>query len=140
MAIRIQLTPEEVAFIRERIRQYPVEMPPTQQELANDVRRHDALPLYLGWTETLGIRPDGALVRWTTEDWSGATDFDETTWRNIALVSGARRYPELARLIPSRPSDAIACESCGGAGHLPGVPPTIMCKCAGLGWLSPGTP
>jgi hypothetical protein len=98
------------------------------------VRANGALPLYVGWTEIVGIRPDGELVRWSSEDWPGAFELNDATWHKVALVLGARRYPVLQRLIPERPEGARDCHLCQGSGRLP-LQPEILCQCGGIGWL-----
>src|SRR5580765_8576355 len=110
---RVAVTPEEAAFIRERVRRFDQEAS-AGVRLAESVRRHQALPLFVGWTETLAIREDGVLVRWVTEEWPGAQEFDDRTWVNLALVQGAVRYPELKGLVPRRPEGAETCPSCSG--------------------------
>ena len=135
---RVSVTTDEAAFIRERVRRFDQEAPEgVRKHQADSVRRHQALPLFFGWTETLAIREDGVLVRWVTEDWPGAQEFDERTWVNLALVQGAARYPELKGLIPRRPEGAETCPSCSGAGTVPGHSAKLICSCGGTGWLLP---
>ena len=135
---RVAVTPEVVAFIRERVRRFDEEAPEGVRRLnASAVREHEALPLVFGWTQTLAIRADGVLVRWTVEEWPGAQEFDERTWANLALVQGAARYPELTCLIPTRPPGAETCATCRGQGVIPGAPKAVICRCGGTGWLPP---
>ena len=114
------------------------------------VRKHDFLPLYLGWIAVLGIRPDGTVVRWNHEDEHGG-DADNAVpepennpyWQRMALARGAKRYPAVAGLVPSRPDEAITCGVCEGTGELPGVEDLemdLICECGGLGWLLEGEP
>jgi hypothetical protein len=133
---RVSVTTEETAFIRERIERFPIEGPPNLQWQLPHMRAHTALPLYVGWTETAGIQPDGTLVRWSTEgEWPGVRELKEKTWVNLALVQGAARYPELKRLIPSRPDSAVTCDACKGVGRFPPMP-EIICECGGVGWVA----
>jgi hypothetical protein len=132
---RVQLTAEEVAFIRERIDRFPVEAPANLQWQLPYVSTHAALPPYIGWTETAGIQGDGTLVRWLTEnDWPGG-ELAERTWVILALVQGAHRYPKLQRLVPSRPAGAVTCSACKGLGRFPQMP-EIICECGGVGWIA----
>ena len=91
---RAPVNPEERVFIQERIDRFADEAPEELRWQLPHVLEHRALPLYVGWTETAGIRPDGELVRWSTEDWPGAFELADT-WEKVALVSGPRcqRYP-----------------------------------------------
>src|SRR3954466_4252477 len=97
---RVSVTAEEGAFIRERIDRFSLEGPENLQWQLPHVRSHSALPIYVGWTETVAIQPDGTLVRWSTEgEWPGIRELEDETWVNLALVQGSARYPELKRLI-----------------------------------------
>jgi hypothetical protein len=132
---QVVLGPEEQEFIRERIARFAEEAPPNLRWQAEHVRLNQALPLYVGWTETAGIRADGSLVRWVTEDVTNTQELADATWVNLALVQGATRYPRLRSLIPSRPSSAKTCDACDGAGRMTGQPPNVICCCGGIGWL-----
>jgi hypothetical protein len=108
------------------------------QRNSKAVRLHNFLPLYLGWFAALGILPDGTVVRWDHDDNidSGHLTAPEHEpnpfWQRMALSLGARSYPALTQLIPSRPSNAIDCDACEGTGDQP------ICNCGGVGWLIPG--
>jgi hypothetical protein len=133
---RVSVTAEEGAFIRERIERFSVEGPESLQWQLPYIRAHSALPLYVGWTETAGIKPDGALIKWSTEgEWPGIRELQEKTWVNLALVQGAARYPELKRLVPVRPEGAHTCDRCKGAGRFPSAP-EFICECGGVGWIA----
>ena len=135
----VDVLPEEREFIAERIARFDVEAPDELGWQGEYVRTHRALPLYVGWTETLGIRADGRLVRWSTEgELPGAREFKDATWMNTALVQGAQRYPQLRRLIPLRPASARTCSGCQGTGKISGLPPNlenVICECGGIGWI-----
>ena len=133
---RVAVSSNERAYIKERIDRFADEAPEDLQWQLVHVRAHGALPLHIGWTETVGICPDGTLVRWSTEgDWAGARELEDAPWVTIALVEGAARYPLLRRLVPQRPDDARTCEACGGAGRL-ALHPTVICECGGVGWIA----
>ena len=55
----------------------------------------------------------------------------------MALCQGAKKYSELAPLIPNRPPEALDCDSCKGTGRIEGLP-RVVCNCGGLGWILPG--
>lgn len=143
MRSRIDLPADLATFVEERITGFPEEAPETRRWLAPYVAEHNGLPLFLGWTATLALRPTGELIQWSTEDeWPGAREFDEATWVQLALVEGAKLYPELEPLVPERPADARACEHCEGSGRPKGLPEAgfenVICRCAGLGWVPAG--
>lgn len=141
---RVSLEVAEREFILARIGRFESEVAPALRWQSTYVRSHEALPLYVGWTETLGIRADGSLVRWSTEnEWPGVREYENAIWVNIALVRGAADYPQLRRLIPKRPPDATTCDACQGAGIIPDLPAhlkDLVCKCGGIGWLPSDAP
>src|SRR5271168_4579105 len=62
-----------------------------------------ALPLYIGWTETIGLRADGEIVRWSTEgEYPGLRSVEDQVWVRAGLVEGSKQYPGLKCLIPER--------------------------------------
>jgi hypothetical protein len=138
---RIPLTKENADYIATRIKAFAQEAdPPWHWELPA-VAQFQALPLYRGWFETIGIRVDGTLIRWSNEDeYEGWREVDEERLARMSLADGARRDPALAFLIPPRPAGARTCEHCGGSGYLP-MPdhPGIFCVCGGFGWVEEQT-
>jgi hypothetical protein len=102
--------------------------------LRQGVRQHGFLPLYLGWLEVTGIRPDGTFVRWPSEEAPDVIlDLVEPYWQRMALVEGSKRYSGFDVLLPTRPHGAVSCQRCGGLGHPPGHP-HLVCSCGGVGW------
>jgi len=132
---RVDVTEEEATFLTERVAGFASEAPPELLWQADFVRQFEALPLFLGWTETFGIRPNGALVRWSTEgEYSGLRSIENQVDVNVALVSGSDKYPKLARLIPRAPPGATVCFQCHGVGRLPVGDQPLICSCGGTGW------
>jgi hypothetical protein len=135
---RIELLPGEIAFIEHAVGTFDMSAPENLRWQLRYVRQHRALPVYLGWTETIALRSDGTLLRWSTEDDSpGARELDDASWMTAALVQASRRYPELSRLFPARPADAVTCGQCNGTGSLDlsAEHADILCACGGAGWL-----
>jgi hypothetical protein len=134
----IDVTEEESAYIAARVRAFVAEAAPEWQWQAPFVERFGALPLFLGWTEALAIQPDGSLVRWSIEgDYEELRVIDIQIEINLALISGAKRYPRLARLIPKAPADAVICVQCHGTGRLNTADDPLICSCGGAGWVRP---
>src|SRR6266498_5589371 len=107
---QIPLTGEIASFIAARIADFPTEAGEQCRRDSQYVAEFSALPLYFGWIETIGIRPDGQLIRWSTEgDYLGSQPVDDRIWTMSALVEGARKYPELAVLLPIRGPEAVDC-------------------------------
>src|SRR3954470_2417848 len=108
---RVSVSTEVSRLIAVRIASFPTGAPEPLRWQVPFVAEFAALPLYLGWDETIGIRPDGEVVRWSTEgDYRGVRPVEDRTWVLSALVDGARRYPELAALLPERPAGAVDCQ------------------------------
>ncbi|HKO91813.1 MAG TPA: hypothetical protein VJU61_11700 [Polyangiaceae bacterium] len=134
MRARLRLKPEQAAFVADRVRHFARDAPETWSWQRGYVQEHRALPLYLGWTETLGIQPDGFLVRWSTEaEYDGVKSIVDPIECAVALTLGAERYPELQSLVPDRPRDVQHCSACAGLGRFP-QQPEVICECGGLGW------
>jgi hypothetical protein len=132
--MRLTLTPELSALIASRIARYSIEGPEHARDEALLVAASAALPLYRGWTETIGIRADGEMVAWSTEsDYSGVRPVQERVWVLLSLVAGSERHPEPRALLPERPADAIDCR----CQHHPVVTSgNVLCgECGGIGWL-----
>lgn len=120
--------------VEKRIGEFLASDDPALQWLRDAVREHGFLPLYAGWLSTLGLFPDGSFVRWDQEDDPQAIKkLSNAYLQRLAICQGARKYPELAALIPQRPASAETCSVCGGAGQLRGLP-QMICHCGGVGW------
>jgi hypothetical protein len=130
----VQMPEGVAAFITDRVRQFAVEAPAQVRWLAPFVAEFGALPVYLGWIETIGIRPDGEVIRWSTEgEYPGARPVEDRTWLMTGLVEGSRRYAELLPLVPVRVPDADDCQC---RGHPLFAAGRVICgTCGGLGWL-----
>jgi hypothetical protein len=125
------------AFIAARITGYASEATePFHRAESSSVTEHGALPLIRHWYETYGIRPDGEIVRWSTdgpEPYSGTKAVEDRYDWLSALVEGSRRYPELKVLLPIRGPEAFDCLCVGRPLFSPG---NVICpECCGLGWV-----
>ncbi len=135
--VRLAVTPERSAWVAARVAAFPAEAPEQIRWQAPYVAEFGALPLYLGWFETIGIRVDGEIVSWSTEDdYPGARTVEERYLWLTALVDGTRRYEGLSDLLPPRPTDAIDCPHWGHPLFTEGK---VFCpECCGLGWVQAG--
>ncbi len=124
------------ALIAARIEAFSTEAPEKLRWESPYVVEFSALPLYLGWSETIGIRSDGELVYWSTEgDFSGVRPVDDRRWMLSALVGGIKWYPNLRALLPERPTNAVDC-SCRKIPLL--ASGKVLCgDCGGVGWQLP---
>lgn len=136
---RVPVTVETSEYIARCVGAFCDEAPEQLRWQAHYVAEFRALPLYIGWTETIGLRPDGEIVRWSTEgEYTGVRPVEDPVWVRAGLVEGSKRYPGLRSLIPARRPDARTCPVCAGAGYPPGLP-HIGCSCGGVGWVDAKT-
>jgi hypothetical protein len=136
--VRVTVTPELSAFISARIASYAAEASePYHRKEAQEVAAVAALPLIRHWFETFGLRSNGEVVRWHTDGDDPYSELrpvaDRYDWLT-ALVEGARRYPELAVLLPCRTPDARDCECAALA--MSADFKALCPKCCGLRWVS----
>ena len=104
---------------------------------AEFAERHQALPLYAGWTGTTYLTTSG-------EFWFRNCEYDPPRIENdlnessklVALVLAAEHHPQLVALLPPRPDDAPDCDACDGRGQITVVNVSnIICgQCSALGW------
>ncbi len=137
----MSLPPDLEAAVRERLQEYLAGTWPDPLSLRAIVARFGALPLITDWGGCYALRLDGEIVTYEWEEPHRLAVLGDERLRRAALFQGSRKYPELARLVPARPSAATDCRSCGGTGvvvvdgqTLPG----IICACGGLGWVPVG--
>jgi hypothetical protein len=106
---------------------------------AADAPGSGALPLYADPGGVIGIRPDGTLLEWTHDSGEGeARPVEDRTRMLIALVAGARRYPDLRGLLPTRSPGAVDCRCREIPECVSGL---FWCgQCGGIGWIAEGEP
>ena len=125
--------------IEQRIKQLvenPAAEPVYQRHLAV---RHGVLPLWGDLDCTWALNSNGEIIALPDDVPLDAHIEGDTLRRNTALVQGSKLYPELAALIPARPSDAQTCPDCNGSGVNPVTSDPkyamVICLCGGTGWL-----
>ena len=100
-------------------------------------RRLRAAPLARATLQTIYLRSDGALFAWdhdASPEQVRRLDPATVNLRRL-LADGSRALPQLAPLLPERPSDASTCYRCEG---VPTPLPYGLCLvCDGLGWTPP---
>ena len=105
-----------------------------------DIAAHlNALPLALDSGGGYAIRPDGVIIGFL---WDNKNEYEIENNRriqNMVLFQGSKKYPELARLIPSRTGEDVDCPYCRGTGIVAEAVElrvdNIACYCGGLGWI-----
>ena len=127
------------AAIEQRIRELLAGGDERLEWIQPPVRAYGFLPLYLGWLSAIGVRPDGSFVQWDHDvDHATVKPLHDSYWEHMAPCEGAKKHPELAVLIPTRPVEARRCEACAGTGTIAGAP-QIICECGGSAGSSPAS-
>jgi hypothetical protein len=132
--VQLAVSSELAAWLAERIAAYHEESPPELRWLGEYVAQAGALPLCPGWSETIGLRPDGEIVSWSTEgEYPGTKPVEDRYLWLTSLVSAAKRHPQLRALLPVRPPGAWDCP------HLANpifAEDKVFCpECCALGWV-----
>lgn len=102
-------------------------------------RERGVLPLLFDMSGCFAIRANGEIVSFLYDDQHELRIETDPRIQNVALFQGSKRHPELAAMIPPKPSSALECHVCGGTGIVPisvelGVD-NLVCYCGGLGWV-----
>jgi hypothetical protein len=136
--VRVAVSPTLSNFVTARIANYGAEATnPYHGWDAPSVAEFAALPLIRHWYETIGLRADGEIVRWSTIDnpdpYPGVKPVEDRYDWLSALVEGAGIYPKLRELLPIRGPAAVECRC---ARYPPFVAGKFICpECCGLGWV-----
>lgn len=104
---------------------------------ADFAERHQALPLYAGWTGTTYLTTSGEFWFRNCEYVPPRIENDlNDASKLVAMVLAAERHPPLVALLPRRPEDATDCDACDGRGQITiGDVSNIICgQCSALGW------
>jgi hypothetical protein len=133
----VPVTVEHSAYLAARIAAFARECPEWLRRHAPAVAECAALPLYVGWWETVALRANGEVICWSNhegvEEYEGTRTVDEVGRVLGALVDGARRYPRLSELFPVRGARDPDCRCL--TTHEFFVSRRIICPdCGGLGW------
>jgi hypothetical protein len=92
------------------------------------------LYIYGGLDGLCSLHTDGTIRDWDYDD--SVEVVPDGPLKVCIVVSGARRRPELAEWLPSRPTAATDCLACAGSGWWAPLEPIIRCpECGGLGWV-----
>lgn len=132
--MRMALSSELSAWIASRVASYPAEQPEQLHWLTASVKEAGAFPLYVGWVDVIGLRPDGEIVQWNTEgDYPGTQAVEDRYLWLTSLVDAVNRHPELRPLLPKRPPGARDCQHLAHPLFSEGK---VFCpECCGLGWI-----
>ena len=134
--------PNIESAVAERLRAFLADTAPDPLGLRAVVEKFGSLPLILDMGGCYALRTDGEVVSFAWDEPHGLMVVDDERLRNVALHQGSLKYPELKALVPSRPSGAIDCSSCGGTGTTSlgaRSVASVICFCGGLGWIPVGS-
>jgi hypothetical protein len=115
-------------------------------KMADAVETIGALPLWCDWNGGVAIRPDSELIGFHWDDAQSAQIETDPHLRFLDLFTGAKRYPELSALLPTRTTGDRDCPVCNGTGIVSGLeehgidPNVTGCYCGGAGWLPSAVP
>jgi hypothetical protein len=93
-----------------------------------------ALLLYSDMGGRCYLRPNGEILSVSIDSTSSDAREADLKFRTVALVAGSEVYPELAALLPERPSSSRDCPACQGGRVQVGELRIICGECNGLGW------
>lgn len=114
-----------------------------QRKWRDVIDAENVVHLYLGLGPAWFLTLDGRILV-DNYEWDGTGAYEVTDPKEACLcvVIGAMILdcPELLRILPERPADAIDCPKCGGSGWLIRSPDGrrgVACGevCGGLGWI-----
>ena len=118
-------------LIEKRLSEFLAGPADTLQEVA---RRYCALPVYSDMGGTLFLSPTGKVVFLREDGVVVAPPSGSLNWALVARIAAAEKFPELASLVPTRPTSGPDCPDCGGAGRRSEL--RFRCgTCLGLGWV-----
>jgi hypothetical protein len=130
------ISAELSAQIQQRLAEYLADDAPDPLGLRTIVAKFGALPLVLDMGGAEALRPDGEVITFAWDEPHEPAVVRDRRLRNIALYRGSLKYPELAPLVPVRPTNAVACTHCEELAAIRREVRDIVCyACGGLGWL-----
>ncbi len=121
------------------IQDYEREAASDPTQLRQLVAQEKVLPLCWDMGGVIVINTDGDVLSYSWDDTVQPKVVNDSRLRNVALLQGSMRHPELKVLLSPKPLDAQTCSFCGGTGIAPYAGKTsggtILCYCGGLGWV-----
>ena len=99
------------------------------------VAQQGVVPLLADPGGLLALRADGTVVEIPWRSPERAVAVADVRTRDIAVIQGARLEPALLVLRPRRAEGDPDCPHCGGIGRFEPSMPSVVCFCAGLGFL-----
>jgi hypothetical protein len=134
------LTADHKARLRRTLHAFLEEDTPGARELRSVAKELAVIPVTDDCNRDFGIRlSDGKVVSFKRDEPFDVRVVDVPNAEIAVLGHAWMKFPELAPLVPVRPSRAIDCPACDGSGVLRHGkhPSAFSCYCGGLGWLFP---
>ena len=92
---------------------------PDKMDLRRIARDLNALPLLLDMGGCYALRPNGEIVSFAWDDERNDEVEHNSRIRNMALLQGSKKYPELKDLVQTKSTNDIDCPDCNGTGTHP---------------------
>jgi len=111
-----------------------------QIDICKIVKEQNFLPIFFDWTAFCAVRPNGEMVWYDYENPNNfQVEYNERI-RNIAMVKGIERFPDLLPFLPKRSLEDIDCPYCETTAKTREAMPespreSINCYCGGLAWI-----
>jgi hypothetical protein len=134
------LTSDHKARLRRALDAFLEEDAPGTRELRLVAKELAVIPVTDDCNRDFGIRlSDGKVVSFNRDEPFDVQVVDVPNAEIAVLGHAWTKFPELAPLVPVRPSHAIDCPACDGSGAFRHEkhPSAFSCYCGGLGWLLP---
>lgn len=137
--MRFPLTTDLAIQLERRIDAICSERPIRDEHAHTIASKHRALPLFRGMDGYCALALTGQVLEFEWPRFDDPMPISPRRRAYGAIAIGARHYPELAPLLPTRQPEDADCEHCGGSGRHPLAIETsderVLCECGGLGFL-----
>ncbi len=107
----VELTPDESQFVQDLINNFAVENQNSNLRWQiPHVTQHDAIPLYCGWFETIGLTATGEIVMWNAEgEYDDLRKPDDPQNCHVFADGRPATIPATQIAPPSSTSTAVTC-------------------------------
>jgi hypothetical protein len=101
----------------------------------------NVLPLAFDLCAAFGLQADGTIIFFTFDEPFEINVIENQKIINMVYFDAAKKYSELAELMPVRNPDSIVCPDCDETGiykefaNHKTLSKFIRCNCGGIGWL-----
>ena len=105
-------------------------------DLCKIAKEYHILPIFFDWFFICWVRPNGEFVWYDLENPNKLKVEADQRIRNIAIVKGIEKFPQLSPFLPKQTVEDIKCPYCESTNQLPEeVRKGVTCYCGELGWI-----